>query len=158
MYRFFLIGLIVLVSLPIQIHSGEKNNRNKTVVVDSDTGIMWQKKRVGKKMNWSDAKSYCNKLSFEGHDDWRLPAKSELLHILGGCKKKTEKYLEGNCNACKKSSKCSSMFPADMEWYWTSTESTDNSNLAWRVSFYNGFVSSSSKTGKRHLRCVRDGQ
>ena len=51
-------------------------------VIDSSTGLMWQKKPDGVERNWKDAKLYCQKLSLGGYPDWRLPNESVLMKMI----------------------------------------------------------------------------
>jgi hypothetical protein len=46
-------------------------------VTDTSTGLMWEQNgsTIG---TWQDAFSYCETLSFAGHNDWRLPDINEL--------------------------------------------------------------------------------
>ena len=48
------------------------------VVTDTLTGLQWAAKDNGKKINWHDARAYCQNYSGGGYNDWRLPTASEL--------------------------------------------------------------------------------
>ncbi len=52
------------------------------VLVDSKTGLMWQRHVEDKTFHWDGAKLYCEGLSLAGHDDWLLPHKDDLLTIV----------------------------------------------------------------------------
>jgi hypothetical protein len=52
------------------------------VITDQATGLMWMKADSGKGMNWGDALAYCENLSANGYDDWRLPNAKELQSIV----------------------------------------------------------------------------
>jgi hypothetical protein len=61
-------------------------------VTDMATGLMWQKDTAdvnddgqvdsADTLLWNDAFTYCENLSFAGHDDWRLPQQRELFSII----------------------------------------------------------------------------
>ncbi len=52
------------------------------VVVDSKTGLHWQKELSSASANFPEAKSVCAALRTEGTSDWRLPTKIELLSLV----------------------------------------------------------------------------
>ncbi|WP_278975125.1 DUF1566 domain-containing protein [Alistipes finegoldii] len=88
----------------------------------------------GQKMTWQNAINYC---SSKG-DGWRLPTQNELMYYW-----------------CVEPS-----IPADSKFsagnYWSATESSSNSSVAWYVTFSNGGTSYTSKTARYFVRCVRD--
>ena len=61
-------------------------------VTDNCTGLMWQKESsdvnddgnidTSDQLEWCDALAHCAKLTFAGHDDWRLPNVRELQSIV----------------------------------------------------------------------------
>ncbi|MDP8257793.1 MAG: DUF1566 domain-containing protein [Candidatus Alcyoniella australis] len=144
---------------------------------DDDTGdLTLQNPPSDEGMTWAEAKAYCDDLSFDGHDDWRLPTISELRSLIRGCV-----YTEtgGDCNvtddcldsSCRNDS-CDgcgylegpgsggAYWPDGMSgpigWYWSSSPVAGYDNYAWGVYFYYGYVSSHS-TGyyDYYARCVR---
>ena len=55
---------------------------NQKVVLDNNTGLMWQQTIPTDPYKWDGAVSYCNSLSYAGYSDWRLPTPQELLTIV----------------------------------------------------------------------------
>ena len=106
-------------------------------VIDSSTGLMWQKKPDGVERNWKDAKLYCQKLTLGGYSDWRLPNESVLM-----------KMIENKM-----------MFANSLRnhWYWSSTVSTDRPHGATYVDFGYGDTGWSWKGSGLYVRCVRGG-
>ena len=51
------------------------------VVVDNQTGLMWEKAHHDERINYAAAQSYCDALDLGGYDDWRIPTIKELLSI-----------------------------------------------------------------------------
>lgn len=51
-------------------------------VTDNATGLMWMQNDNGAPVLWENALSYCENLSFAGHNDWRLPDAKELQSIV----------------------------------------------------------------------------
>ena len=56
------------------------DNGDRTVS-DTRTGLMWAARDNDGDINWSNAKSYCDRYSGGGHTDWRLPAQDELAGL-----------------------------------------------------------------------------
>ena len=80
-----LIGIIVI---PNWAESARFTADSKGAVLDSQTGLMWQKTDSyhdrKKGMNWYQALEYVdskNSEKFAGHSDWRLPTLEELRQL-----------------------------------------------------------------------------
>jgi len=56
------------------------NNGNGTIT-DTKTGLMWASKDNGSKINWLDARSYCQNFKGGGYTDWRMPTLKELSRL-----------------------------------------------------------------------------
>src|SRR6478609_10554828 len=52
------------------------------VVLDRVTGLVWQQSVDMRQFTFEDAIQHCTELSLDGHDDWRLPSRLELVSIL----------------------------------------------------------------------------
>lgn len=52
------------------------------VVADTQTGLTWQKVVGATKVAWPAASTYCDQLSLDGKDDWRLPQLQELYSLV----------------------------------------------------------------------------
>jgi hypothetical protein len=50
-------------------------------VLDTKTNLMWAAKDNGKRINWPDAKKYCESYRGGGYKDWRMPTQDELLGL-----------------------------------------------------------------------------
>ena len=105
-------------------------------VIDSSTGLMWQKKPDGVERNWKDAKLYCQKLTLGGYSDWRLPNESVLMKMI----------------------KNKMMFASSLRnnYYWSSTVSNPTS-WATYVNFGYGDKGVAWKGSGMYVRCVRGG-
>ena len=55
---------------------------NVHTVVDLVTGLEWQRVIEPTLRTWTEASNFCNTLSLEGNDDWRLPGRIEALSLL----------------------------------------------------------------------------
>ncbi len=111
------------------------------VVSDSVTGLTWQKTDDGQVHVHVDAVAVCEHLVLDGHSDWRLPTRMELLTIVDNTR----------------------AFPAinpvfvntGNVRYWTSTISAADSSLAWSVRFTDGFTLYDGLANNYRVRCVR---
>ena len=114
-----------------------------TIVIDSATGLQWQKTDIEQRLPWNKAFNECKNLNYAGYTDWRLPNKNELLSLVN----------------YEKPEKPYSYFP-DMPRdgsFWSSSTSTSSTERAWLVHFGDGFMLvHSKKNGSNYLRCVRD--
>jgi len=98
---------------------------------DSTTGLLWTVKDSGDDMNWSQSKDYCEKLTLEGHEDWRLPTVDELKGLYDRSQSKQYK-IKG---------------PIELGAATMWSGSTNNSGDAWSFNFFNGGTSMSPTRG-----------
>jgi hypothetical protein len=54
---------------------------NDGTVLDTKTNLMWAAKDNGKRINWADAKKYCESYREGGYTDWRMPTQDELVSL-----------------------------------------------------------------------------
>jgi hypothetical protein len=112
------------------------------VVVDQVTGLAWQRDAPVATFDLPGAKQQCATLALDGHDDWRLPSRVELMSILDYTTVRAA-YMD------------LSAFPTALrEQYWTLSPAS-GSNVFWYVDFDTGFVASMFYTGQLQARCVR---
>jgi formylglycine-generating enzyme required for sulfatase activity len=94
--------------------------------------LQWSK--TFDRMDWYDAMKFCEELDFEGHGDWRLPTRAELIALYDSDENPHE--------------------TADL--YWSSADNTDNTDNAWLVDFSDGNVYNDAKTLTLYVRAVRE--
>lgn len=97
--------------------SGNAITSTNEIIVDSRNKLMWTKTDNGAEINWSDAVKYCESLSLNGFNDWRLPSHLDLkatnaLDIPASDRIWKSFQLKRTC--------C----------YWTSNEDDENENHA----------------------------
>lgn len=110
-------------------------------LTDNNTFLVWQQKDTNTLMTWDQANTYCstnNLDNIEGHNDWHLPSKDELMSIVNYGKSPA---IDLTVFRSAKSSN-----------YWTdATNGTD----AWMVNFGNGSISTQNKGNVAYVRCLR---
>ncbi len=117
-------------------------NNGDGTVSDTCTGLMWQKDTAPGIHTWCGALTYCENLSFAGHDDWRLPNIRELQSIVDHSRfRPTMDPVFGAILAC----------------YWSSTSFPGGPGFAWDIFFFDGNVSNAIKGADRYVRAVRSG-
>jgi len=100
------------------------------VILDQETGLMWQKSGSDNQMKYENAGSYVKQLNsdrFAGYSDWRLPTVDELGSLLEEDKKENDLYL-------------SPIFDVKERFYWCWTSDQRAGGGAWSVSFNFGLV------------------
>ena len=138
--------------------AGQDRNYTRTsagVVVDHTTGLEWQDDYSDnndsvKKASWENAETYCNALSLDGKDDWRLPSIEELESMVNSA------HIDPAANTA--------IFQyITSDYYWSSTVAADDNDYAWYVHFEEGFSGDGTsnfynKTEESYVRCVRGEQ
>ena len=94
------------------------------------------------KLNWSEAKEYCQNLSLSGYDDWRLPSIKELQSI-ADVSRYNPAIKRGFTNV------------NTSNYYWSSSETVSATKYAWIVYFKFGSTFNLTKTNEYFVRCVR---
>ena len=127
-----------------KVHIALSRDDSKELVVDKNTGLMWQDDIDSKtiKKNRKDAKHYCRRLVFAGYDDWYLPNIKELKSIVDKSRhnpairtgfKNTEAYH-----------------------YWSSSPNLSANIInVLNIDFKNGQTYKTNRRGRCHVRCVR---
>jgi hypothetical protein len=114
-------------------------------VLDSHTGLTWQRAVARRRMTPSEASGYCAGLSLGGLRGWRLPTEDDLKSLIDLSRKPTID---------------SEAFPgvsptADGSKFWSSTSSPKEANMVKSVDFSNGFIRHSATTYAYSVRCSR---
>ena len=120
------------------------------VVTDSTTGLEWQDNNDANETQrtWQEAIDYCEALTLECHNDWRLPNINELKSIVD--RSKREPAIKGDAFRY--------IGTNDSYRYWSSSSIVGTEEAMWFVYFDKGNVYSHYKDYNSYVRCVRDGQ
>jgi len=120
--------------------------KNGDVVVNNHSNLEWQDDNATKNtMTWMQAIDYCENLTLDSHDDWRVPNINELKSVIDKSRDNHPALVSAFTNRTS-------------DRYWSSTTYNPLKNLAWIVVFFDGQESGSSKTNHIYVRCVRGGQ
>jgi hypothetical protein len=95
--------------------------------------LQWSK--TFDRMTWDDAMKFCEELKFDGHSDWRLPTRVELLAL----------YDNGEILSDTKS-----------DDYWSNTTYADSTDGAWYVNFTDGYAYRDDKATTYYVHAVRE--
>ena len=96
------------------------------VVVDRNSGLMWQQSGSANGMNFENAKNYVKKLNrekFAGYGDWRLPTLEEAMSLIEPETKQGKLYIDP-------------VFDNSQLWIWTADR--NSASRAWLVLFDGG--------------------
>jgi hypothetical protein len=111
-------------------------------VLDRVTCLEWQRAVPSGTYTQAGAIAYCQQLVLDGHDDWRLPARIELVTLVD--------YTRTNPSID------SAAFPGTPNArFWSSTAMQRTAGMSWRVSFADGVTTWEPATSMWHARCVR---
>ena len=127
-----------------KIHQNDRDfSKSKHGVEDQKNFLLWEvedKKRRAVKLNFEQAKNYCDDLDTQGRS-WRLPTIEELYGIV-------------NYNYIKPSTNKKIFGRMARKYYWSDTEF--GNQAAYVVGFSVGSVATSLQSNKSHFRCVSD--
>lgn len=126
-----------------RIYTGERKytRSGPQSIEDLYSKVIWMEKDDGIKRTWKEAKSYCQTIEHEGFKDWRLPSKQELYFLSD--KKSYNPAVS------------TPLIKVKSRWYWSISESNENSNKAWGVNFLYGMDVMDYKSYKGYVLCVR---
>ncbi|NOZ84971.1 MAG: DUF1566 domain-containing protein [Deltaproteobacteria bacterium] len=129
---------------------------NTETVVDTQTGLMWQRKAPRVTLFWEQTQRYCEGLKLAGFSDWRMPTAKEQKSLVQGCKTdKTCKPGKGpGENGCYWQP---AIWSGGCTRYWNS-DSTGDKGFGYALDFRDGSMKKYFKDGNvvgPYVRCVR---
>jgi hypothetical protein len=117
------------------------------LVSDQITGLTWQRDLSPASLDWQAAKNYCEKMTYAGYCDWRLPSRIELTSLLDHSKTIATATLD------------IAAFGQDAPRaeFWSASPAAHRADMAWTLSFERGWAFTFLKTRTFRVRCVRGG-
>ncbi len=150
-------------------------DKGNGTILDRGTGRLWTKCSIGQEMQDTKCKGYpqeisfdeaviaCENLSMGGHDDWRLPSKSELK-VLVKCTNRSNANLPDftTCGTITEGIEYvlitidTKFFPnTSAKEYWTSEEVNKGGRKTWTIYFKTGYTHYQNVNQASHVRCIR---
>ncbi|MBF0534910.1 MAG: DUF1566 domain-containing protein [Nitrospirae bacterium] len=136
-------------------------NDNLTVVIDQNTGLMWERAHHSSKVDYNTANGYCDNLTLGGYTDWRVPTIKELFSI-SDSRGATHKrfYIDTNYFDLEipTEGELTGTHTYDMMGQtWSSTLRPDKVNTVYFYNFLDGHIKSNGTDGtfENFYRCAR---
>ncbi len=121
-----------------------RNIRGEKIVVDYNSGLMWQQSGSDESLNFENANAYIallNTEQFAGYNDWRLPTLEEAMSLVDPEKSNSGLNVD-------------SVFDSKQGWIWTSD--VFSFSRMWVVVFYDGYCNNFDiVSGNSCVRAVR---
>jgi hypothetical protein len=117
------------------------------IITHNGTGLAWQKEVTPIARPYTEALDYCESLSLNGQDDWRLPNNNELLTIVNYSNSSAVQALDINFF---------STITTTTNYYWSATAGSATS--ACMLNLSSGALSGNSMTVEYLARCIRGGE
>ncbi|MEI6806251.1 MAG: DUF1566 domain-containing protein, partial [Myxococcaceae bacterium] len=132
--------------LPLSIRYIVGTGRNTGTVIDSVTGLTWQKLAPATTYTQSGAAGYCSSLILGGFtSNWRLPTIKELQTLVDYSVSQNSLIMD-------------SVFSGErVNWYWSSTPWATSPANGWGIYFGYGSLDEYGPPGQIYVRCVRNG-
>lgn len=120
--------------------TGRFVNISAFIVLDRQTGLLWEARPPVKKMSYFEAIDYCANLQIEKTGQWRLPHIKELASIIDESSYNPSIYP---------------YFKSERGLYWSITLNAADHDYAWLINFNDGHIHSFRNDTQYFVRCVR---
>lgn len=128
---------------------GTPEDETDDVVLDKETGLVWERDAYSENTNWFEANVYCYLKNLGGRKGWRLPAVEELATLIDETQD-SPKLPSGHPFVLVPSG-------GDETSLWTATTVAGVPDNGWRVHFDSGELRHAAKTAEYKAWCVRGG-
>ena len=129
MIRYLISTLLLVVSLYAQSYA--------------TNSLRWQDNEIvaSQEYDMQEAKAYCDQLTLDNYNDWRLPSLKELFTLLDITKR--DAAIIDEIKVCAS------------DYYWSSTVFASDDYSYWSIDFSTGIIKSFSPGTSMFVRCVR---
>ena len=100
-------------------------DKSNGTILDTATGLTWQKADSNKGLNWQQALQYAEKSTLGGYNDWRLPNAKELQSIVDYTRSPATSDSAAIDPIFETSSIINEVGEKDYSYYWSSTTHLD---------------------------------
>ena len=118
---------------------------NAETVLDTKTGLRWQRTVPGATYTWANAQTYCQGLNLGGYTSgWRVPSTKELQSLV-------DRRVSSPLPKIDETA-----FPSTPQTvFWSSSQLAGGTSYAWWVAFNTGVSWYYAVTSSYRVRCVR---
>lgn len=130
-------------------------NGTDVYILDSKTGLRWERFPTSTQMKFVDAATHCSTLSLGVFSSgWRVPSYKELLTIVD-----EQPHLEYRGSALVSVAIDGNAFPQTPvdNYFWTSSVFPQDSTFGYAVIFSTGQAFQNTQGNSAYVRCVHDG-
>ena len=146
---------------------GESSSTEEKPGSQQNSSLIWSVKSSNK-LNWQEAKDYCQNLTEREQSDWHLPTIEELRNLIQSCPGTVKGgscnvsetcaggyCLDESCQACSPETDGSYSKLGDTNQLWSATSVSNYDPSAWYVDFSNAGIYQDGKENYRYARCTR---
>ena len=127
--------------------SGTSEDITDDIVLDKETGLVWERSPDEERRNWIWAIIHCYSRNLGNRKGWRLPTIEELSSLIDP-NRSNPALPDGH-----------PFVNLQDDWYWSATTHATYTNYAWHLYFGHGGIGSNDKDSyETYVWCVRGGQ
>lgn len=134
-----------------QLASGDE------MVLDQETGFLWERRGSSREMTYDEAIQYCTNLKLGGFNNWRLPSIWDLASI-GIETFYNLNFIDQKAHAARLKLTpyiYRGPFPSSPLYFWSVTEREKDASIVWKANYWDGHIFPIKKSSKLYTRCTR---
>ena len=130
----------------------ETFNRDSLLIADFHTKLAWQRDASPDAMVAADATKYCDALTIDGKDDFRVPSYLELSSLVDD----DPAFVWDGTARVRRAIDANAFPDTPPNTFWSADSPPDTSDQRWVVDFRSGMGTPGNAGDPRRVRCVRD--